>query len=401
MDRVILHCDCNCFFASVEATLDPILNTRAFAVCGDPELRHGIVLAKNEAAKKAGVKTGEAIWQAKQKCPRLQIVAPHYRLYKEYSEKIFGIYNRYTDLVEPYGIDECWLDVTGSVHLFGSGEKIANELRQVIRREVGVTISAGASFNKIFAKMGSDYKKPDATTVLTRENFRDLLYPLPAGDLFMVGRHTADKLRTLGIRTVGQLADADENALRRLLGVNGSTLWRYANGYDYSPVVPAGARPPWKSIGNGATFRHDLTDAEQVRTCVFFLCDKVAARLRKHGVECSAITVAIRDTALNNITRSAQLPYPTDLSFDLRAAALALIAANVNPAREPIRALSVCGTKLLKNEEICEQISLFDLGYHLKREREQKLEAVGDTIRHRYGLGTLTRCSLLQNDYGL
>ncbi|MBQ3888864.1 MAG: DNA polymerase IV, partial [Clostridia bacterium] len=214
MDRVILHCDCNCFFASVEATLDPVLNTRAFAVCGDPALRHGIVLAKNEAAKKCGVKTGEAIWQAKQKCPRLLIVPPHYHLYKEVSKQIFDIYNRYTDLVEPYGMDECWLDVTGSVHLFGSGKEIADELRAVIRREAGVTISAGVSFNKIFAKMGSDYKKPDATTVLSRETYRDLLYPLPAGDLFMVGRHTADKLRSLGIRTVGELAAADERVLR-------------------------------------------------------------------------------------------------------------------------------------------------------------------------------------------
>lgn len=193
MDRVILHCDCNCFFASVEAVLEPKLNDVAFAVCGDPEFRRGIVLAKNEKAKKYGVTTGEPIWQAKKKCPSLVTVAPHYEIYKKFSEKIFNIYCRYTDLVEPFGIDECWLDVSGSLRLFGSGKEIADELREVIKKEVGVTISAGVSYNKIFAKMGSDYKKPDATTEITPENFKELLYRLPAGDMFTVGKKNCRK----------------------------------------------------------------------------------------------------------------------------------------------------------------------------------------------------------------
>ncbi len=400
MERVILHCDCNCFFASVEAVLNPELNKYAFAVCGDPEHRHGIVLAKNEKAKKYGVQTGEAIWQAKAKCPKLLTVAPHYREYKEFSKRIFDIYCRYTDLVEPFGIDECWLDVTGSVHLFGSGKEIADELREVVKKEIGVTISVGVSYNKIFAKMGSDYKKPDATTEITPENFKELLYPLPIGDLFMVGRKTAEKLRSIGIRTIGDGAETDEKILYRILGENGRMLWQYANGYDYSPVLRFDYREAYKSIGNGATFKRDLMNFGDVRTCVFFLCDKVAARLRKHNYECSALQVGIKDTHFQTIQRSSQLPSPTDLSYDLRNAALSLIEANVDIEKEPIRSLTVTGTKLLNGDDVCEQISFLDLDYHIKREKEHRLECTKDNIRHKYGLGTITRCSFIDNDFG-
>lgn len=401
MERVILHCDCNCFFASVEAALNPELENFAFAVCGDPELRHGIILAKNETAKKYGVKTGEPIWQAKNKCPRLVLAEPHYKIYKEFSKKIFDIYCRYTDLVEPFGIDECWLDVTGSVHLFGSGREIADELRRVIKQEVGVTISAGVSYNKIFAKMGSDYKKPDATTEITPENFKELLYPLPVSDMFMVGRRSAEKLRRSAIFTIGDIASADLRVLTRLLGENGRTLWQYVNGYDYSPVLPFDYREAYKSIGNGATFKRDLTTLGDVRTCVFFLCDKVAARLRKHKVECCALQVGIKDTNFNTVQRSLQLSSPTDLSFDLRRAALSLIESNVDIEKEPIRSLTVTGTKLLDSDDVCEQISFLNMEYHIKREKEQRLEYTKDDIRHKYGLGTLTRCSFIDNEFGI
>lgn len=401
MERVILHCDCNCFFASVEVALEPSLNKYAFAVCGDPQFRHGIVLAKNEKAKRYGVQTGEAIWQARQKCPRLVVVPPHYNVYKECSEKIRAIYCRYTELVESFGLDECWLDVTGSTMLFGSGEKIADEIRNAVKNEIGVTISVGVSFNKIFAKMGSDYKKPDAVTVITSENFRDILFPLPVSDFFMVGRRIAEKLRNIGITTVGDLAITDERVLKRMLGENGRVLLRYVNGGDYSSVNPCNYRDPYKSIGNGATFKRDLKNESDLRTCVFFLCDKVAARLRKHGVECSAIQVGIKDTELHTVMRSLQLPSPTDLSFDLRRSALQLVEDNVEIEREPIRAITVTGTKLMNNDDICEQISFFDLAYHEKREKEQRLERTQDKIRHKYGLGTLKRCSLIENEFGL
>lgn len=401
MERVILHCDCNCFFASVEAALNPELNKFPFAVCGDPEQRHGIVLAKNEKAKKYGVQTGEAIWQAKAKCRNLVTVPPHYKLYKEFSEKIFRIYCRYTDLVEPFGIDECWLDVSGSTNLFGSGKEIADELRDIVKKEVGVTISVGVSYNKIFAKMGSDYKKPDATTEITPENFKTLLYNLPTGDLFMAGRKTAERLRSLGIRTIGDLAQTDEKLLVRILGENGRMLWRYANGYDYSPVLPFDYKMAYKSIGNGATFKRDLINTKDVRTCVFFLCDKVAARLRKHNYECSALQVGVKDTNLQTVQRSLQLSSPTDLAYDLRRAALSVIESNFDVEKDPIRSITVTGTKLLNGDDICEQISLLDLEYHEKREKAHRLECAGDDIRHKYGLGTLTRCSLIENEFGI
>lgn len=400
MDRAILHCDCNSFYASVEAALNPELNNYAFAVCGDPEFRHGIVLAKNERAKKYGVQTGEPIYLAKVKCPKLITVMPHYELYKEYSKRIFDIYCRYTEFVEPFGLDECWLDVSGSEKLFGNGKEIADELRAVIKKEVGVTISAGVSYNKIFAKMGSDYKKPDATTVITRENFKELLFNLPAGDMFTVGRSTAKRLKSFGINTIGDIAETDEKILERLLGENGKKLWQYVNGYDYSRVHPFDYQEAYKSIGNGATFKRDLVSLGDIRTCVFFLCDKVSARLRKHNVECSALQVAIKDNNFNSISRSMQLATPTDLSYDLRENALELIYANSDVEKIPIRSLTVTGTKLLNNNEIFEQISFFDLDYYIKREKEQRLEHTKDDIRHKYGLEKLTRCSFIKNEFG-
>jgi DNA polymerase-4 len=384
----------------VEGVLNPELRKYAYAVCGDPEYRHGIILAKNELAKSYGVKTGEAIWQAKSKCPKLVLVKPHYKIYSEYSEQIFNIYCRYTDLVEPFGIDECWLDVSGTTHLFGSGEEIADELRNVVKAETGLTISVGVSYNKIFAKMGSDYKKPDATTVINQRNFKTLLYPLPVGEMFMVGRRTAERLRNAGFFTIGDIAGADERTLKRLLGENGRVLWQNVNGFDYSVVHPFNYREAYKSIGNGATFKRDLVSPKDVRTCVFFLCDKVAARLRKHNVECSAVQVGIKDTNMHSINRSVQLQSPTDLSFDLRRTALLLIQDNVDVGREPIRALTITGTKLLNGDDVCEQISFLDLDYHKKRAKEQRLENAKDRIRHKYGLGTLTRCSFIHNEFG-
>ena len=378
----------------------PELNEYPFAVCGDPEFRHGIVLAKNEKAKKYGLQTGEPIYQAKLKCPKLVVVSPHYEVYKEFSKRIFDIYCRYTELVEPFGLDECWLDVSGSRNLFGSGIEIADELREVVKREVGVTISVGVSFNKIFAKMGSDYKKPDATTEITRENFKELLYNLPAGDMFTVGRSTEKKLRSFGLHTIGDIALCDEKILERLLGENGKKLWQYVNGYDYSRVLPFDYREAYKSIGNGATFKRDLISLKDIRTCVFFLCDKVSARLRKHNVECSALQVAIKDNNFNSISRSIQLASPTDLSYDLRQSALELIYANSDVEKNPIRSLTVTGTKLLNSDDIFEQISFFDLDYHIKREKEQRLESAKDNIRHKYGLGKLTRCSFIHNEFG-
>ena len=206
MDRVILHCDMNGFFASVELLDYPQLRDKPMAVCGNPENRHGIILAKNEIAKKYGVVTAETLWQARKKCPDLQVVPPHHDKYKHYSRMINDIYLRFTDMVEPFSVDESWLDVTASLKLFGAGKEIADTIRQTVKKELGLTLSVGVSYNKIFAKMGSDYKKPDATTIITRENFKNLLWPLDIHEMFFVGDATAARLHECGIKTIGELA---------------------------------------------------------------------------------------------------------------------------------------------------------------------------------------------------
>ena len=270
MDRIILHCDCNCFYASCELLSHPDLRQLPVAVCGDPTERHGIILAKNEPAKRCGVKTAETIWKAKQKCPGLILLPPHHRLYAEYSKKINAVYGEYTDLVEPFGIDESWLDVTNSLHLFGGDARaLADTLRGRIKREFGLTISVGVSFNKVFAKLGSDYKKPNATTVIARDNWRDIVFPLPVGDLLFVGRSAQELLGRYGVRTIGELSKCSEEMLETLMGKMGSQLYRYANGLDDSPVRGAADREPIKSVGNSTTFRRDLTRWDEVQSGIF------------------------------------------------------------------------------------------------------------------------------------
>ncbi|MDO4552747.1 MAG: DNA polymerase IV, partial [Bacillota bacterium] len=258
MDRTILHCDMNNFYASVELLSHPELAGRPVAVCGNPENRHGIILAKNGEAKAFGVVTAETVWQARKKCPGLVLLPPHHSRYARYSRLINEIYRQYTDMVEPLSIDESFLDVTGSLKLFGSGREIADKIRQQVKQEHGLTLSAGVSFNKLFAKMGSDYKKPDATTEITRENYQSLLWPLPVRQFYSVGGATAEKLREMGIRTIGDLARTDRQLLLAALGKNGGQLHDYANGLDQRPVALFEERRKMKSVGNGVTFRRDL-----------------------------------------------------------------------------------------------------------------------------------------------
>ena len=278
MDRAILHCDCNGFYASVECIQQPKLWHVPMAVCGDPESRHGIILAKNELAKGFGVVTAETVWSAKQKCPELVLVAPHHDLYHEYSKRINKIYGQYTDQVEAFSVDESWLDVTGSRRLFGTGRQIADELRERVHRELGLTISVGVSFNKIFAKMGSDYKKPNATTEITRENYRQILFPLPVSDMIFVGKSTAAALEKIGIETIGDLAGADMRMLEKLLGKAGPVLWEYANGLEDSPVQVQGAGEAVKSVSNSITFRRNLVGLEDISQGLLLLADSVAGR---------------------------------------------------------------------------------------------------------------------------
>ena len=397
-DRVILHCDMNGFYASVELLDRPDLDGKPVAVCGDPESRHGIILAKNELAKRAGVVTAETIWQAKKKCPDLELVRPHRQKYTHYSKLINQIYLRYTDLVEPFSIDESWLDVTASQNLFGSGKQIADEIRRTVREETGLTLSAGVSWNKIFAKLGSDYKKPDATTEISRENYRDIVWPLPARDMIFVGKSTSDKLLKSGIKTIGDMARSDPKLLTSLLGKQGQMLWNYANGYDNAPVARYGESEPVKSVGNGITFRRNLMCEDDIITAVTGLSDTVASRLRHHKLKAFGVKVDIKDPSFTTISRQKQLFVPTNLASELAQASMELIHESWRPGA-PIRMLTITGINLC-DETVEEQISLF-AGDNHSHQQGEKIERTMDDIRSRFGSAAITFGGVLGNDLGI
>ncbi|MBQ4073959.1 MAG: DNA polymerase IV [Clostridia bacterium] len=387
--RTILHSDCNNFYASVECVLHPELRGRPLAVCGSQELRHGIVLAKNEKAKMYGIKTGDAIWQARKKCPGLEIITPHHGQYGEFSHKMREIYYDYTDQVEPFGLDECWLDVTGCRK---NGVQIAAEIRRRARAELGITVSVGVSFNKVFAKLGSDLRKPDATTVITPENFREKLWPLPAGDLLFVGRRTRQALGGRGLYTIGDVAKADAGTLRAMFGKSGAVLQAYALGLDDSPVAKMGEYEPLKSIGNSTTTARDMMNMEDARAVLFGLCDSVAARLRENGVKCSLVALWIRDNALHGFDRQMMLPLPTNLSSELFDAAFSLMQAHYD-WRRPLRSLGVRTGHLIKETQ-ADQICLLS---GREREKREKLERTIDEIQEKFGHDALRRAILLQD----
>ena len=394
MERIIFHCDLNSFYASVELLSRPELRHLPVAVCGDPASRHGIILAKNEPAKGFGVKTAETIWQARRKCPDLVLLPAHHGLYREFSRKINGLYQQYTDLVEPFGIDESWLDLTGTLHLFGvSAAALADRLREQVRREFGLTISVGVSFNKVFAKLGSDYKKPDATTVITRENFRQVVWPLPVTDLLYVGRAAAQTFRKFGIRTIGDLAAFDREQLFALLGKNGAQLHDFASGMDRSPVLPASQSPPPKSVGNGYTFPENLQGREEIRAGIAQLADQVAARLRRHGMKCQGVSLAIRSPDFRDISRQQRLDPPTNLARELTQVAAALAEGCWN-MDSPVRALTVTAIYLLPAEESGAQLDLLAGEENRRRERLEKLEGTMDAIRAKYGAGAIFPASV-------
>ena len=399
MDRVILHCDLNSFYASVELLEHPDLRSLPVAVCGDPESRHGIILAKNEPAKKFGVKTAETIWQARRKCPNLVLLSAHHQKYRRYSRLVNAIYDRYTDLVEPFSIDESWLDVTGTLHLFGGdGRALADEIRRTVREELNLTVSVGVSFNKVFAKMGSDYQKPDATTVISRDNYRDLIWPLPVTELLFVGRAAARTLSSYGIETIGDLAAFDKEALMHMLGRQGAVLHDYATGAEHAPVVPARDMPGPKSVGNGLTFRRNLLGWSDIQAGVSMLSDSVAARLRSHGLKCATVQVTIRSPDFKDICRQKPLDVPSCLTVEISGAVMELIRSCWDP-RAPIRALTITGQNLIPEQEAAEQLNLFSAGIPAKRERLERLERTVDGIRGKYGKESI-RFAAAQGDAG-
>lgn len=385
--RVILHSDINACYAAIEHLHRPELNGKPLAVGGDPEARHGIVLTADYIAKKYGVKTGMALWQAKQVCPELNIVSPRMDLYLRFSRMAHEIYGEYTDLQEPYGVDESWLDVTASSSLKGDGYKIAKEISNRMKSELGITVSIGVSFNKIFAKLGSDYKKPDAITTMYQDEFKNKAWALPVSDLLYVGRSTNQKLARFGIKTIGDLAQTDEHLLMSQLGKMGGILWAFANGYDESPVKMEHTQAPIKSIGNSTTTPRDLENNEDVKIVLYILAESVAARLRDNGFKCRVVEISVRDNELYSFTRQHKIDHATNITGEIATEAYRIFKGNYN-WRKPIRSVGVRGADLV-NDNYWEQMDLFSSVE--QREKQMKLDDAVDTIRRRFGFYSVQR----------
>ena len=395
MDRTILHCDLNNFYASVEILANPTLKGKPVIVCGNPEKRHGIVLAKSNEAKKMGVITGEAIWQAQKKCPDLVCVPPRHSVYGDISKQVFGIYAQYTDRVESFGLDECWLDVTHSKNLFGDGETIANTIRERVKNDVGLTISVGVSFNKIFAKLGSDLKKPDATTVISRQNFKSKIWHLPVSDLLMVGKKTASKLAIMNIHTIGDLAKADIKFIKKTLGIIGEELVHYANGEDDAPVGLASDCTPPLSVGNGTTMPVDAPDLNSLTPVVYALSDMVATRLRKNKMHAKGLHVSLKDNTFNTQSKQIILDYATDSGTILAKQALKVIESLHDfTLLPPVRTVTISAIRLT-NDLDGYQLSMFGDS----AEKASKLENSLDKIRQKYGYKSVTRGLTLANSF--
>lgn len=388
MKRCVLHIDCNKFYASVECLYRPELRDKPMAVGGDPENRHGIILTKNEIASKYGLTVGEPLWKARQKCPDLVVVPPNYPLYLRFSALARKIYEDYSEFIEPFGLDECWLDVTGSEK---SGEEIAHEIRKRVKSQLGITVSVGVSFNKVFAKLGSDYKKPDAVTVIDESNYKDIAWSLPCGDLLMVGRSAQKKLNAYGINTIGDLADTDVAVLKSLFGKNSEMLHSFANGTECSPVRHKDEISDVKSVGNSTTAPRDLVNEEDVKTVFRVLCESVSTRLREKGLKGRVVTIYVRDKELSSFSRQMKIPANTDISTEIFYYAMKLFCTNYF-WNKPIRSLGV-------------SVSDFDVTYEQfdfektveNREKQERLETAVDSLRRRFGNYCIGRACQLKD----
>lgn len=391
MERVILHSDINNCYASIECLYDESLRGKAVAVAGSVEARHGIVLAKSEPAKRCGVKTGDTVWQAQKKCRDLIVVPPHFDRYVKYSELVRGIYRRYTDEIEPFGLDEAWLDVTGSRSLFGDGVQIANDIRTRIREEFGLTVSVGVSFNKVFAKLGSDMKKPDAVTEITRQDFREKIWNLPVTDMLGCGRATVQKLKQYGVYTIGQLAACDVRFLTNVFGKGGEMLWRYANGLDAARVCPDGFVPVSKSIGHGATCVRDLQTPREVWLVMLSLSQEIGRRLFAEHLAATAVQISVKNNALFVRQYQHPMPLPTQSAFELAQAAFSLFQS-VYRWELPVRAVTVRAISLTDDAAPVQTDLFSDFARHTQQE---KIDDAVRNIRARYGKGSIFNACLL------
>ncbi len=392
MGRIIIHSDLNNFFASVECLKKPWLKDVPMAVAGDVQQRHGIILAKNIHAARFGVKTAEPIWAAMQKCPGLITVPPSHDDYIVVSQQVRKIYESYCERVESFGIDECWLDISQIAKSFEQGVRIADEIRERIFNEIHITASCGVSFNKTFAKLGSDLKKPNATSVITDTDFKQKVWSLPAESLLFVGKSTKAELDRLNISTIGQIASSNPKTLEFVLGKNGKDLWEAANGIDNSPVTTSDFRSTIKSVGNSTTTPYDLTTEEDVRIVLLSLCDSVSARLRKLGLVCDTIQLHIRDANLNTFERQQKLPSPNRTSASLFKTAFALYMNN-HMIDTPTRSIGIRALNLSCDNT--EQIALNKLGNVHKQE---ELGSISDQIRKQFGHSALVRGVMLSNN---
>ena len=380
MERVVLHVDANSFYASVEVLYHPELRGKAVSVCGDPEERHGIVLASTIPAKRRGVKTGMAIWQARQVCPELICVPPHYDLYVHFSRMLRQIEEEWTDRVEAFGLDENWMELTQPGCTAADGARAAEAIRQRVREELGITVSVGVSFNKILAKLGSDMKKPDAVTVLDEARWRERVWPLPVSDLLYVGPHTAQKLIPLNIRTIGDLAQAPPEVLQRKLGKNGLMIRDFANGLDASPVRPCGVEETIKSVGNSATAPHDIATPENARCVCYLLAESVGARLREAGMRCESVSLYARTTDLACAGHQCHLSQPTNITADIGTAACRMLESRFLDWL-PLRSLGVSVGQLRSDGQPM-QVGLFG---ERRRQRQEALDHALDGLRERFG----------------
>ena len=368
MDRTILHCDLNNFYASVECVKNPQLQGKPVAVCGNYDDRHGIVLAKSQTAKESGIKTGDTIAEAKKKNKNLVVANTDFDAYYQYSQTVKKIYSRYTDLIEPFGMDECWLDVTGSTMLFGDGARIADRIREEVKRETGLTISVGVSFNKIFAKLGSDMKKPDATTIISRDNFKDKIWGLSVSELLFVGRHTTKTLDKYGIYTIGDLASAHPSFLKKILGKNGVDLWLYANGKDFLPVSHIDSKILMKSVSRGITCVESLATIEEAQRVIAELCVNVSKGLRCEELLANGVQLAIKDDGLNTNQYSSLLKFPSQNAKEIFNASCELIKNH--KWNRKIRSLSVRTYNLISINSVQQLTIDYDFEKHIKIETE-------------------------------
>ncbi len=387
MDRVILHSDANSYYASVECLYTPAIREKPVAVCGDPEARHGIVLTKNQIAKRYGIQTGEAIWQAKQKCPGLVVVPPDFDLYVHFSEKMRAIYAQYSDRVEAFGLDENWIGLTQPGMDIAEGTRIAHEIRGRVREELGITVSIGVSFNKVFAKLGSDMKKPDAVSVISEYGFREKVWPLPVSELLYVGPNTTRKLMKINIHTIGQLAALDVGTAEGMLGKNGVMLKAFAMGLDQSPVMQMTAADAVKSVGNSTTPPHDLEADEDVKRLCYLLSESIARRLRAQGFRGGVVSLSVRDVNLLSYGCQRKLGEATSNTGEIARTAYALYMERYRN-RLPLRSMGIsCGS--LVPEDAPVQLTL--LGDDAARERRDALERTLDSLRYRFGHRVIQR----------